>query len=143
MGDVREAKPNCRNAGFSASIYVQPDVLPHYMGLKKMAEERDVSMSAILNEAVKQMYYQMRTGVNVCPEAYLALARGDLGVLSCDMNGGVVDVSVNITPEEAVTRQPESEGGPYGFDRGMDYVIGSAMLKVADESAVVGHEKEV
>lgn len=77
MGDNRQQK----STGCSTSVYIKPRNMRHYEGVKRLAAQDDRSFSEVLNDSMKQVYFQQRTKVTVSAEAYLAIANGDLSRL--------------------------------------------------------------
>lgn len=70
--------------GKSVAIYLQPDTVRFYEAIKRECEESKapIFFPDILNEAIKQAYYRLRTKVKMTPGAYLALANRDANSLS-------------------------------------------------------------
>lgn len=77
MGDNRPQKP----MGCGTSMYVQSRTMRHYEGVKRLAAQDGRSFSEVINDSMKQVYFQQRTKVTISAEAYLAIANGDLSRL--------------------------------------------------------------
>lgn len=119
--------------GCNTSVYVKPRNMPHYEGIKKLAAEEDKSFSEVLNDALRQVYFQKRTQVSVSGAAYLAIANGDLGCLSTVRRG---DGGVELVIDEKLA-SPDTMDCPDrtypGLTCGVAYRKGITYLEKAQE----------
>ena len=79
-----------KKRGITKSVYIKAENIKICDELSKMAEETDGSFSDIVNDALEQIFHQMKTKVWISPEAYKAIADGRLHNLECvrSRNGG-------------------------------------------------------
>lgn len=73
--------------GCNTSVYVKPRNMPHYEGIKRLAAKDERSFSEVLNDSLKQVYFQQRTRTTVSGAAYLAIANGDVSRLMIIRHG--------------------------------------------------------
>lgn len=116
--------------GMNKSIYIQPGNVAHYNALCKLAEEEGTSFSEIMNEAIKQAYYQRYTHTWISPGAYLAIANGQLEVLECvrSRDNGI-DLHLKADAPKYVQDDEEPDNTFKDINKETAYVIGEGVLR--------------
>ena len=120
------------NKGINKSLYIKSNVVKHHDELCRLAEEEGSSFSEVMNEAIRQAYYQKRTGVWISPGAYLAIANGQLNALECVRSrNGSIDLVLKM---EAPSLAGEGPDHTYpGMKKLTAYSMGTGFLQHAAE----------